>query len=62
MRESHGIDISKHQDTFSPAAAQAAGVSTVILRAAYGNFLDARFQRFAADCQTAGLRTVLGTK
>ena len=50
------LDISKHQNTFSPAAAQAAGISTVILRAAYGNFLDARFQRFSADCQAAGLR------
>lgn len=51
------LDISKHQNTFSPAAAQAAGISTVILRAAYGNFLDARFQRFSADCKAAGLRT-----
>ena len=56
QQKAHGIDISKHQNTFSPATAQAAGVSTVILRAAYGNFLDARFQRFSADCQTAGLR------
>ena len=53
----HGIDISKHQSTFRPETAMAAGVHTVILRAAYGNFLDARFQQFAADCQTAGLRT-----
>ena len=51
------LDISKHQNTFSPAAAQAAGISTVILRAAYGNFLDARFQRFSADCKAVGLRT-----
>lgn len=51
------IDISKHQNTFSPAAAQASGISTVILRAAYGNFLDARFQRFSADCKAVGLRT-----
>lgn len=50
------LDISKHQNTFSPATAQAAGISTVILRAAYGNFMDVRFQRFAADCQAAGLR------
>ena len=50
------LDISKHQNIFSPAVAQAAGVSTVILRAAYGNFMDVRFQRFAADCQAAGLR------
>ena len=50
------LDISKHQNTFSPAIAKAAGISTVILRAAYGNFLDARFQRFSADCQTVGLR------
>ena len=50
------LDISKHQNTFSPAVAQAAGVSTVILRAAYGNFMDVRFQRFAADCQALGLR------
>lgn len=50
------LDISKHQNTFSPAVAKAAGISTVILRAAYGNFLDARFQRFSADCQTVGLR------
>ena len=50
------LDISKHQNTFSPAAAKAAGISTVILRAAYGNFMDVRFQRFAADCQAAGLR------
>ena len=28
------IDVSKHQNTFTPAAAQAGGVSTVILRAA----------------------------
>ena len=51
------LDISKHQNTFSPATAQAAGISTVILRAAYGNFLDARFQRFSADCRAAGLCT-----
>lgn len=51
------LDISKHQNTFTPAAAQAAGVSTVILRAAYGNFMDVRFERFAADCKAAGLRT-----
>ena len=51
------LDISKHQNTFTPAAAQAAGVSTVILRAAYGNFMDVRFQQFAADCKAAGLRT-----
>ena len=50
------LDISKHQNTFSPAAARAAGVSAVILRAAYGNFMDVRFERFAADCQAAGLR------
>lgn len=50
------LDISKHQNIFSPAVAQAAGVSTVILRAAYGNFMDVRFQRFAADCKAAGLR------
>ena len=50
------LDISKHQNIFSPAVAQAAGVSTVILRAAYGNFMDVRFQRFAADCQAVGLR------
>ena len=51
------IDVSKHQNTFTPAAAQAAGVSTVILRAAYGNFMDVRFGQFAADCKAAGLRT-----
>lgn len=32
----HGIDISKHQSTFRPETAMAAGVHTVILRAAYG--------------------------
>ena len=51
------LDISKHQNTFTPAAAKATGISTVILRAAYGNFMDVRFQRFAADCQAAGMRT-----
>ena len=51
------LDISKHQNTFIPAAAQVAGVSTVILRAAYGNFMDVRFQRFAAGCRAAGLAT-----
>ena len=51
------LDISKHQNTFTPAAAQAAGVSTVILRAAYGNFMDVRFGQFTADCKAAGLRT-----
>ena len=51
------IDVSKHQNTFTPAAAQAAGVSTVILRAAYGNFMDVRFGQFTADCKAAGLRT-----
>lgn len=51
------LDISKHQNTFDPAAAQAAGISTVILRAAYGNFMDVRFWRFADDCKAAGLRT-----
>ena len=53
----HGIDISKHQSTFDPRTAKEAGVSTVILRAAYGNFMDVRFQRFAADCQADGMRT-----
>ena len=33
------LDISKHQNTFLPATAKAAGISTVILRAAYGNFM-----------------------
>ena len=51
------LDISKHQNTFTPAAALVAGVSTVILRAAYGNFMDVRFQQFAADCKAAGLLT-----
>ena len=55
--KARGLDISKHQGTFAPDAALAAGISTVILRAAYGNFMDVRFQRFAADCQTAGMRT-----
>lgn len=50
------LDISKHQNTFDPSAARAAGVSTVILRAAYGNFMDVRFERFAADCRAAGMR------
>lgn len=50
------LDISKHQNSFSPAAAKAAGISAVILRAAYGNFLDARFGRFSADCRAEGLR------
>ena len=49
------LDISKHQNTFSPAAAKAAGISTVILRAAYGNFMDVRFERFSADCRAAGM-------
>ena len=51
------LDISKHQSTFAPAAAQAAGISTVILRAAYGGTADPCFGRFAADCRAAGLRT-----
>ena len=51
------LDISKHQSTFAPAAAQAAGISTVILRAAYGGAADPCFGRFAADCRAAGLRT-----
>lgn len=51
------LDISKHQNTFSPAAARAAGISTVILRAAYGEARDVRFERFAADCKAAGLAT-----
>ena len=51
------IDISKHQSIFEPKTAQTAGISTVILRAAYGNFMDVRFERFAADCRAAGLRT-----
>ena len=50
------LDISKHQNTFDPAVAQAAGISTVILRAAYGNFVDVRFERFTADCKAAGMR------
>lgn len=50
------LDISKHQNTFSPATAMAAGVSTVILRAAYGGVRDVRFERFAADCRAEGLR------
>ncbi|WP_418667939.1 GH25 family lysozyme [Allofournierella sp.] len=54
--EQKALDISKHQGTFSPAVAQAAGVQTVILRAAYGNFMDVRFARFAADCRARGLR------
>ena len=49
------LDISKHQNTFAPAKARAAGISTVILRAAYGASRDARFERFAADCKAAGL-------
>ena len=51
------LDISKHQNTFSPAIAKAAGISTVILRAAYGGTADPCFGRFAADCRAAGLRT-----
>ncbi len=51
------LDISKHQNTFSPEAALAAGVSTIILRAAYGTSRDVRFERFAADCKAAGLCT-----
>lgn len=50
------LDISKHQGTFAPGAAKAAGVETVILRAAYGGFADARYWRFAADCRAQGLR------
>ncbi|HJB68605.1 MAG TPA: hypothetical protein H9770_07175 [Candidatus Fournierella excrementigallinarum] len=50
------LDISKHQNTFSPSAARAAGISTVILRAAYGGARDGRFERFAADCRAEGLR------
>ena len=50
------LDISKHQSTFDPQTAKAAGISTVILRAAYGNFMDVRFWRFADDCKAAGLR------
>ena len=50
------LDISKHQNTFSPSAARAAGISTVILRAAYGGARDVRFERFAADCRAEGLR------
>ena len=50
------LDISKHQNTFSPATAQAAGISTVILRAAYGGTRDVRFEQFAASCRAAGLR------
>lgn len=49
------LDISKHQNTFAPAKARAAGISTVILRAAYGTSRDVRFERFAADCKAAGL-------
>ena len=51
------LDISKHQNTFFPAIAKAAGISTAILRAAYGNFMDVRFWRFADDCKAVGLRT-----
>lgn len=51
------LDISKHQNTFDPAAAKAAGISTVILRAAYGGARDVRFERFAAGCRAAGLAT-----
>ena len=58
-QKAHGIDISKHQNTFLPAAAKAAGVTAVILRAAYGNFLDARFQRFAADCKVVAISTII---
>lgn len=50
------LDISKHQGTFAPGAAKAMGVETVILRAAYGNFMDVRYWRFAADCRAQGLR------
>ena len=50
------LDISKHQNTFSPQAAMAAGISTVILRAAYGGTRDMRFEQFAAGCRAAGLR------
>ena len=51
------LDISKHQNTFNPAAAKAAGIATVILRAAYGGARDVRFERFAAGCRAAGLAT-----
>lgn len=51
------LDISKHQSTFAPQAAKAAGISAVILRAAYGGTRDVRFERFAADCRAAGLAT-----
>ena len=44
MRKSSGsalraLDISKHQSTFAPQKAKAAGISAVILRAAYGGTL-----------------------
>lgn len=51
------LDISKHQSTFAPQTAKAAGISAVILRAAYGGTRDVRFERFAADCRAAGLAT-----
>lgn len=51
------LDISKHQSTFAPQTAKAAGISVVILRAAYGGTRDVRFERFAADCRAAGLAT-----
>ena len=51
------LDISKHQSTFAPHTAKAAGISSVILRAAYGGTRDVRFERFAADCRAAGLAT-----
>ena len=50
-----GLDISKHQSSFDAAKAGAAGISTVILRAAYGGFMDIKFREFAVECKKAGL-------
>lgn len=49
------LDISKHQSRFDAAKAGAAGISTVILRAAYGGVMDIKFREFALECKKAGL-------
>lgn len=50
------LDISRWQDTLDAAKAKAAGITTIICRAAYGTGKDARWDRFTPAIKSAGIR------
>lgn len=50
------LDISRWQDSLDAARARAAGITTILCRAAYAAGQDARWDRFAPAVKAAGLR------